>query len=73
MARHRAQMDSRREGWGRNCLCSFQPHLVYLLEWSLVARYCSCSEVRRDVCLDLEQRDRPDTLRQSIEHWILLR
>src|ERR1039457_5428924 len=32
MAGHRAQMDAWRKGWGGNCLCSFQPGLVYLLE-----------------------------------------
>ena len=30
MAGHRAQMDAWRKGWGGNCLCSFQPGLVYL-------------------------------------------
>ena len=32
MAGHRAKMDAWRQGWGRNCLCKFQPDLVYLLE-----------------------------------------
>src|ERR1700722_11333589 len=39
----------------------------------LVPGYSSWTELRRDGCLNLMQRNLPDALRLSIGHWFLLR